>query len=69
MSTAATCRRWPGRGAGEAPTWVGDGLSPVTDSYEAPFAFMGTIHSVEVQVTPGNDERTIMSPEEASERS
>ena len=46
-----------------------DRLSPVTDSYEAPFAFMGTIHSVEVQVTPGNDERTIMSPEEASERS
>ena len=35
----------------------------------SPFAFMGTIHSVEVQVNPGNDERTIMSPEEASERS
>ena len=46
-----------------------DRLSPVTNSYAAPFAFMGTIHSVEVQVNPGNDERTIMSPEEASERS
>ena len=46
-----------------------DRLSPVTNSYDAPFTFMGTIHSVEVQVNPGNDERTVMSPEEASERS
>ena len=41
------------RGYGARGADVGsDRLSPVTKSYDAPFAFEGTIHSVEIEIAP-----------------
>ncbi len=44
--------RNPGGAGGNATSIGTDALSPVTDSYEAPFSFTGNIHSVEVEIQP-----------------
>ncbi len=44
-----------------------DQYSPVTDAYEAPFEFEGTIHVVDVRVTPEGELPRAMTPEEESE--
>ncbi|MCY3839333.1 MAG: arylsulfatase [Gammaproteobacteria bacterium] len=44
-----------------------DQYSPVTDSYEAPFRFSGTIHVVDVKIEPKVTLPRAMSAEEASE--
>ena len=43
---ATDLRRWGGADVGL------DRLSPVSDRYEAPFPFSGTIHTVDIEVTP-----------------
>ena len=48
---------------------AGDHLSPVTSSYEAPFEFTGTIHVVDVKITPRLTVPRAMTPEEESEAS
>ena len=48
------------RGYGGCGADIGcDGLSPVTDSYVAPFAFSGTIQSVDIVVTPWRSDGAI----------
>ena len=44
-----------------------DHLSPVTPSYDAPFEFTGTIHVVDVKITPRGSSPRPPTPEEASE--
>ena len=44
-----------------------DHYSPVTNSYEAPFEFGGTIHVVDVQITPRGEIPRPRTPQEASE--
>ena len=44
--------RNPGGAGGNATSIGTDALSPVTDSYQAPFSFTGKIHSVEVEIQP-----------------
>ena len=44
-----------------------DLYSPVSDHYEAPFAFSGTIHVLDVKVTPKGEMPRVPTPEEASE--
>ena len=44
--------RNPGGAGGNATSIGADALSPVTDSYEAPFSFTGKIHKVEVEIQP-----------------
>ncbi len=46
-----------------------DHLSPVTPSYEAPFEFSGTIHVVDVKITPRVNVPRAMTSEEESEAS
>ena len=39
--------------AGRGGADVGrNSLSPISDAYDAPFAFAGTIHSVDIEITP-----------------
>ena len=55
-----------GGAAGRGGADVGaDRLSPVTDSYSAPFPFAGTIHTLDVVITP--KARREPTPEEQSE--
>ena len=55
-----------GGAAGRGGADVGaDRLSPVTDSYSAPFPFAGTIHTLDVVITP--KARRKPTPEEQSE--
>ena len=44
-----------------------DQYSPVSESYEAPFEFSGTIHVVDVRIVPTVELPRVPTPEEASE--
>ena len=44
-----------------------DNYSPVSDSYQAPFEFSGTIHVVDVKIDPKVKLPRAMTPEEESE--
>ena len=64
--TQGRCLYRQGGAAGRGGADVGaDRLSPVTDSYNAPFPFVGTIHSLDVVITP--KARREPTPEEQSE--